>query len=870
MDLLARIQAFRGAGGDVGIKSSDQFSDNPFDVIKASIRRQMENEEEYRVSVLKRVQAMENLSADELKKAAMSMTEAFFQKGETIIRQDEVGDIFYVIEDGSVVVTRKNDVNDPKEAPSVLARLGKNAFFGEVALLTDEPRSATVTVTSDICKCLLMSKEKFDFIISTAMKLTAKSRRAIGKSVVDAVPLFKSLSPSEKEKIVETMVAIVFPIGSYIARQGAAGNSFFIITDGTCRVTQTTEDKKEKEIGRLTPGSYFGDASLVDSTAKRQANVVSLEKVTCLSLTRADYHKVLKAFRAANKHGRKGQNKPTMLKIPRKITSVDPSGAKSDQSGTLLRRLARFMTDSLWGSLYGCMYREMLLNDTIVPNYGPIALHIMDTCGDRDTAERQIAAETARILSKSSSARSGAEISFVMGIMNQRNVVKNNVCKHMQPAQFASFTSKVRFLRARPLGTIVEVGMTGTTAFLILKGCVRLWEGENSSKLSHLEDLGPGEAFCLSVFSGNRKREVSAMALTTVDMVVMDEDDFHSVQDTGASKLTVDAIDNFLRKLPLFRSWEDNALMKLCHALEQEEITKGTVLARKGSEAANLSIMLNGQAVVVRSLERMNVVATLQQGEFIGESCLLNSRQPFLPKVAEEFNVVASSRVEVLVLNSQHFHLFDSASTQLLRAGFVAKNLWRKGRSRDSRKERRRLRTITKLIFSDANKIDAIDEAAAMKSGDGDTESEHLPSLHSRQPLVMSTASSVAVGSTLTPSYVGDIEDIPVALDVGFDPLMVLPTCKNDKILDRRERSLADIRKPKEARVRARSASSRRDVGFTGRLTNLNQGNGTYRAQRYTLPAISGMTQHASVMEGTILDPSTASPLHGSSFFTGL
>ena len=77
-----------------------------------------------------------------------------FAPGDIIFRQGEVGDGMYGIIFGEVEVERGGEV---------VAKLGNNDFFGEMALVAGEPRSATVKAVSDL-SVFFLSKKAFDEI----------------------------------------------------------------------------------------------------------------------------------------------------------------------------------------------------------------------------------------------------------------------------------------------------------------------------------------------------------------------------------------------------------------------------------------------------------------------------------------------------------------------------------------------------------------------------------------------------------------------------------------------------------------------------------------------------------------------------------
>ncbi len=94
---------------------------------------------------LSRVSLFAQLTPDALSKVAEKMTKASFAPETRIITQGEPGDKFYLISRGAVDVIADQD----GEGPKVVARLGVGDFFGERALMTDEPRNATVATRED-------------------------------------------------------------------------------------------------------------------------------------------------------------------------------------------------------------------------------------------------------------------------------------------------------------------------------------------------------------------------------------------------------------------------------------------------------------------------------------------------------------------------------------------------------------------------------------------------------------------------------------------------------------------------------------------------------------------------------------------------
>lgn len=93
---------------------------------------------------------MDEAGIERMAKAAMVTT---FRPSAVIIKEGERGSIFYLIVTGGVRVMTEG-LDEPKE----VARLGAGQFFGEMAVLNDEPRTASVMAIGET-KCLAFQKD---------------------------------------------------------------------------------------------------------------------------------------------------------------------------------------------------------------------------------------------------------------------------------------------------------------------------------------------------------------------------------------------------------------------------------------------------------------------------------------------------------------------------------------------------------------------------------------------------------------------------------------------------------------------------------------------------------------------------------------
>ncbi|MFQ5945011.1 MAG: cyclic nucleotide-binding domain-containing protein, partial [Anaerolineae bacterium] len=123
-----------------------------------------------------------DVSRSDLQDLAARLEEVTAKKGEAIIRQGEEGDAFYIVKDGRVQIV----VRTPDDQEKEVAELGPGEYFGEMALLVDIPRTATVTALSPL-QLLKLNKSDFDEFLSHQLYVSQDLERVSSRRMIDLV-----------------------------------------------------------------------------------------------------------------------------------------------------------------------------------------------------------------------------------------------------------------------------------------------------------------------------------------------------------------------------------------------------------------------------------------------------------------------------------------------------------------------------------------------------------------------------------------------------------------------------------------------------------------------------------------------------------
>jgi cAMP-dependent protein kinase regulator len=205
-------------------------------------------------------------------------------QGEDIITQGDIGDVFYLLEDGSVdVIVKKKDAE-----PVTVVQYKPGDAFGELALMYNAPRAATCRVASASAKLWALDRVSFKVIVVAA----AMQRREEYKDFLQKVPILSSCTENEILTMADALVEDTIDDGKVIFKQGEEGNHFYIVKDGTAICTQTQSDGSEKVVAELHQGNYFGEIALITSKP-RAATVQAKGKLKVLSVDRATFVRVL-------------------------------------------------------------------------------------------------------------------------------------------------------------------------------------------------------------------------------------------------------------------------------------------------------------------------------------------------------------------------------------------------------------------------------------------------------------------------------------------------------------------------------------------------------------------------------------------------
>lgn len=204
-----------------------------------------------------------------------------------VIVQGDAGDYFYVVEEGNfdIYVSKTGTVEaGPDGLGTKVASSGPGNSFGELALMYNAPRAATV-VSTEPSVLWQLDRVTFRRIVMDS----AFQRRRMYESFLEEVPLLKDLTSYERSKIADALETSKYPAGSTIIAEGDVGDKFYMLEAGEADAYKRGVDQPLKHYKK---GDYFGELALLEDKP-RAASVMSKTEVKVATLGKDGFQRLL-------------------------------------------------------------------------------------------------------------------------------------------------------------------------------------------------------------------------------------------------------------------------------------------------------------------------------------------------------------------------------------------------------------------------------------------------------------------------------------------------------------------------------------------------------------------------------------------------
>lgn len=212
-----------------------------------------------------------------------------FDDGQTIIEQGTTGESFFVICAGRVRVFRTDGASRRE-----VATLDEGAFFGEMALLSDAPRSASVLAGGEDTQVLEISAQLLKDLSTkyptVAQALKKFCRQRLLSNLMASAPLFRPFSRSDRRDLIQKFRAREVRAGDVVVREGTACDGLYVVLSGEVEVRV-----KGARVAALREGEIFGEMSLLTKSAAG-ASVISLRHTSLLRLPREDFDALILSY----------------------------------------------------------------------------------------------------------------------------------------------------------------------------------------------------------------------------------------------------------------------------------------------------------------------------------------------------------------------------------------------------------------------------------------------------------------------------------------------------------------------------------------------------------------------------------------------
>jgi CRP-like cAMP-binding protein len=250
-----------------------------------------------------------------------------YPPGAIVFREGEPGDgTLYIVMSGKVDVVKQ--LTDGTQ--DTIDTFGMGSCFGEMALIDNQPRSATILV-KEATQCLVCSRDVLAALNEAALKIYEnlaniivarylELERQIDKEfkpvcysacdqqLTEGISVVANeISPRSLIKLAELGEPYNVPARTYVVKQNTYGQNMYFVLDGELEVRKPTHKDEYVVLATLARGNYFGEMALVSANQGRMADVIAITEAKLVRLNAnhlkhnpeigaAVYHELAKIF----------------------------------------------------------------------------------------------------------------------------------------------------------------------------------------------------------------------------------------------------------------------------------------------------------------------------------------------------------------------------------------------------------------------------------------------------------------------------------------------------------------------------------------------------------------------------------------------
>jgi CRP-like cAMP-binding protein len=204
--------------------------------------------------------------------------------GALVVREGEPGEAFYFVASGRLRVYATDGLGRQTE----LAELGESAVFGEMALLSAQPRSASVACLTEV-DLLEVGRQSLaqlaDELGPVAEALHGFTRERLLGNLMATSPLFRPFPRLQQRDLLRRFTSHDVAPGTVVIREGEQGRGLFVVLSGELDVSRRGSDGQSVPLGGLRTGDVFGEMAVLRNAATT-ATVVCVRQATVLFLAR--------------------------------------------------------------------------------------------------------------------------------------------------------------------------------------------------------------------------------------------------------------------------------------------------------------------------------------------------------------------------------------------------------------------------------------------------------------------------------------------------------------------------------------------------------------------------------------------------------